>query len=90
MEDPDREEQLMRTSHKLLLRLRYDPAYDFSQVTLAYVSRGAAGNLATVHGPDIIRLSAEYFEVSRPEEPVCIPYHRIRTILYQGKIFWRR
>ena len=80
----------MRTSHQLLLRLWHDPAYDFSRVMVEYISRGAPGDRMVVHGPEITSLGAEYFEIFRPEEPVCIPYHRIRTIFYQEKIFWRR
>lgn len=80
----------MRTSHKLLLRLWHDPAYNFSQVTVEYVSRGAPGDRMVAQGPEIIRLDAEYFEIFRQEGPVCIPYHRIITIIYQDKIFWSR
>ncbi len=80
----------MRTSHQLLLRLWYDPQYDFSQVTIEYVSRGAPDDRMVIPGPEVIHLDAEYFEISRPEGTVCIPYHRIRTIFYQGEVFWRR
>ena len=80
----------MRTSHILLLRIRYDPACDFSRVSVEYVSRGAPADRGVVQGPDIISLDAEYFTVPGHDDPVCIPYHRIRAIQYDGRCIWRK
>lgn len=80
----------MRTSHTLLLRLRYDPACDFNLVSVDYLSRGAPADRAMVQGPDIISLDTEYFTITGYDEPVCIPYHRIRAIHYGDRCIWQR
>jgi uncharacterized protein (UPF0248 family) len=80
----------MRTSHRLLLRFWHDASYTFAEVTVRYVSRGSPGDMTEVRGAEISDLDSEYFEILRPGEVTCIPYHRIRSILYKGGVVWKR
>ncbi|MBN1167217.1 MAG: DUF504 domain-containing protein [Methanospirillaceae archaeon] len=80
----------MRTSHTLLLRLWHDPSFTFSLVEVTYCNRGAPGDETTVAGTDISGLLAEYFTILRSGQEVCIPYHRLRRICYQGRTLWSR
>jgi uncharacterized protein (UPF0248 family) len=78
----------MRTSHRLLLRLYHDPGYDFSRVEVEYVDRGAPGDRSTVQGERVLALDAQYLEVDAGTHVACIPYHRVRRILYDGEVVW--
>ncbi|MCX6681594.1 MAG: DUF504 domain-containing protein [Methanoregula sp.] len=80
----------MRKSHELLLKFRFDPRYSFSQVQVWYVDRGATGDHSCVDGVHIMTLDAYYMEIGTESETKRIPYHRIRKILYAGKVVWER
>lgn len=80
----------MRTSHRLLLRLYHDPAFDFDRVAVTYVDRGAPGDVSTVAGPAIRTLDAYYLEVTAAGRTTAIPYHRIREIRYGDRVLWSR
>jgi ferrous iron transport protein B len=47
----------MRTSRRLLLRFYHDPGYDFSQVEIEYVDRGAPDDRSKVQGDRIVALA---------------------------------
>jgi len=80
----------MRTSHKLLLRLWYDPEFDFSRVRITYVNRGAPHDLSDASGEAIAKLDSQYIEIYSGgyEGVTCIPYHRIRKIEYDNVVMW--
>ncbi|MCC7555317.1 MAG: DUF504 domain-containing protein [Methanoculleus marisnigri] len=80
----------MRTSHRLLLRFYHDPGYDFSRIEVEYADRGAPGDRSTVHGDRVVALDAQYLEVDAGTHVACIPYHRVRRILYDGEVVWER
>ena len=79
----------MRTSRRLLLRLYHDPGYDFSQVEVEYVDRGAPGDRSTLQGDRVVALDAQYLEVDAGTHVACIPYHRVRRIQYGGETMWQ-
>jgi len=79
----------MRTSRRLLLRFYHDPGYDFSQVEVDYVDRGAPDDRSKVQGDRIVALDAQYLEVDAGTHVACIPYHRVRQIRYEGETMWR-
>jgi uncharacterized protein len=79
----------MRTSHQLLLRLWHDPEYVFDRVRVVYVNRGAPGDRSCVTGDAIGRLDANYLEILSEIGVTCIPYHRIRQILYGDTVLWK-
>jgi len=81
---------MMRKSHELMLKFRVDPRYSFSQVQVWYVDRGTPGDHSVVDGRHIMALDAYYMEIGTALEPKRIPYHRIRKILYAGKVVWER
>ncbi len=80
----------MRTSHAILLRLYHDPQYDFSNVSVEYVNRGAPGDRSLVQGDHILKLEQGGMEIESVIGAVFIPYHRIRRITYDGKIMWEK
>ena len=80
----------MRKSHELLSKFRFDPRYSLSQVRVWYVDRGAPGDHSCVDGDHIRTLDSYYMEIGTELETKCIPYHRIRKILYAGKVVWER
>jgi uncharacterized protein (UPF0248 family) len=80
----------MRKSHELLLRFRYDPGYDFSHVRVRYLDRGAPEDASWAEGGRIRSLDAYTMEIVSGTGIKCIPYHRIRKILYEGEVVWER
>lgn len=83
----------MRTTHRILLRIWYDPECDFSLVVIGYLNRGAIGNCSRIHGSEITRLENRYIVLNRDsgfDEEVYIPYHRILWITYDEQMIWSR
>jgi uncharacterized protein (UPF0248 family) len=80
----------MRTSHRLLLRLYHDQQFDFKDVTVSYINRGAPQDRSEVAGPQIENLDRDYMEITSDRGPTAIPYHRITRILYRGIVIWDR
>lgn len=80
----------MLTSHELLLKYWHDARYEFSDVQVWYVDRGAHGDRSCSVGDEIRALEPYYFEVKSGSNSKFIPYHRIRKILYGNKILWER
>lgn len=80
----------MRTSRAHLLRLKHDPAFDFSQAVVEYVDRGAPGDISLVSGDKIINLEQGWMEIAAQGGVKFIPFHRIRRIAYQGSVLWEK
>lgn len=78
----------MRKSRELLLKYRFDPRFVFSEVEVWYADRGAPGDLSRAEGDRIGGLTPYYLEVLSETGTTCIPYHRIRRILYAGETVW--
>jgi hypothetical protein len=85
-----RDGNVMRKSHQILLKMRYDPRYSFDSVRVWYVNRGAPGDCSCVDGNLIQKLDAYYLEIATGDTTTCIPYHRIRKILYENIVVWER
>lgn len=80
----------MRTSHRLLLRLYHDQQFDFKDVTVRYINRGAPNDRSEVAGSQIENLDRDYMEIASVRGLTAIPYHRITRILYRGIVIWDR
>jgi uncharacterized protein (UPF0248 family) len=80
----------MLTSRAHLLRLKHDPAFDFSQAVVEYVDRGAPGDISLVSGDKIINLEQGWMEIAAEGGVNFIPFHRIRRIAYQGSVLWEK
>ena len=80
----------MRKSQALLLRLRYDPQYHFSQVCVDYIDRGAFGDRSLVFGRDIKVLGSSGMDIQSKDDVKHIPFHRVLRIRYQGVTVWER
>jgi uncharacterized protein len=80
----------MRTSHALLLKYFHDSRYSFDRISVCYTDRGAPGDMSCVDGDAIVKLDAYYFERKSTDGTTAIPYHRITSISYDGRIVWSR
>ncbi len=80
----------MRTSHLILLRLYHDPRYEFGKVVVKYADRGAPGDISSVGGNCILELEQGGMEIKSDMKAKFIPYHRIRSISYDGKAMWEK
>jgi hypothetical protein len=80
----------MLTSHELLLKFWHDSRYNFQEVRVEYVDRGAPGDRSSVSGMDIRILDAYYAEIISGQGVKYIPYHRIRKIMYNSTTIWER
>ena len=81
---------VMRKSHQILLKIRFDPRYSMDNIRVCYVNRGAPGDCSCVDGNRIQKLEAYYMEIAAGETITCIPYHRVRKILYENMVVWER
>jgi uncharacterized protein (UPF0248 family) len=70
------------------MRLRHDPKFDFGRVSVEYLNRGAPNDRSVISGVEIQKLDPGWMEVASPSGIVCIPYHRIRRIVYEGTTMW--
>jgi uncharacterized protein (UPF0248 family) len=73
------------TSHRLLQQYQYDDRYDFGQVCVWYIDRGAPENRSMARGPDIT-LDPYYLTIRTPVGEKPVPYHRILVITYYGAV----
>jgi uncharacterized protein len=80
----------MLTSHEILLKYWHDARYEFSDMRISYVDRGAPGDRSCVRGREIRTLEPYYFEISLESGTKYIPYHRIRKIQYGNETIWER
>jgi len=80
----------MLTSHALLLKYRHDPRFNFADVTVWYVDRGAPGDRSCARGPVITGMTDQYLEISTQAGIKYIPFHRLWRIAYCGKTTWER
>lgn len=80
----------MRTSHRILLRLLHDPAYDFAAVAVVFIDRGAPGDRSQVGGRAIAAIEGAHMVVETERGQKYIPFHRVLRILYQGQVIWER
>jgi uncharacterized protein (UPF0248 family) len=80
----------MLTSRSHLLRLRHDPAFDFSLAEVEYVDRGAPGNLSRTSGDKILQLEQGWMEIGAEGGTKFIPFHRVRRITYRGSMVWEK
>ena len=81
---------VMRKSHQILLKIRFDPRYSFDNIRVCYVNRGAPGDCSCVDGDQIQKIEAYYMEIAAGDTTTCIPYNRIRKILYENTVVWKR
>ena len=80
----------MLTSRTHLLRLRHDPAFDFSLAEVEYVDRGSPGDLSRISGDKIIKLEQGWMQIAAVDGVKFIPFHRIRRIIYRGSVVWEK
>ncbi len=80
----------MLTSHELLLKYYHDRRFNFEDVSVCYVDRGAPADENCVSGDRIAGLGPYCLEIASPSGVKEIPYHRILRISYQGMQTWDR
>ncbi len=80
----------MRTSRALLLKLRYDPRYEFSRATIEYINRGMPSDRSTARGDQIVSLERDGMEIESDLRTKFIPFHRLTRIYYDGITIWQK
>jgi len=78
--------------HELLARIRWDPEFGHGRFEIAYLDRRRGGlvrlPLDRIEAPPGERFS---FEAREEDGTVhTIPYHRVREVLRDGELIWRR
>jgi len=76
----------MATAKQELNELKWRPDRDFSAVEVAYVHRGAPGDVMVITGEQIVELGNSFMITVS----AAIPYHRVISISYKGKEIWKR
>jgi uncharacterized protein (UPF0248 family) len=98
------DERSVKTVRSVLNGLRWRSDRDFSLVEVRYIHRGVPGDIASVHGEDIIALEPWMMVIRRPpgaggQSPgsggpvpgqAAIPYHRIVRIFHDGIMVFER
>jgi len=78
------------TAREMLSSLMWRPDRDIGLVKVTYVHRGAPDDMASVHGKDIVSMSELFMLLSRDGKEVQVPFHRIRSISYDGEVVFTR
>ena len=76
----------MPNPRDILNKLKWKQEYDFSQVEIWYLHRGAPQDTKIITGKNIQNIGKTFMDTSS----ATIPYHRIMKIIYQGNILFQR
>jgi len=71
-------------------RMRHDPNFDITKAFFVFTHRGIEGEEKTWPIKDVMGISGMFAYMDSSYEDHMIPLHRIRKILYDGKVIWRR
>jgi len=70
----------------VLNEIKWKDEYDFTQVEISYIHRGATNDTKIIHGIDIVSLDHSFIQIQHS----MIPYHRVFKIKYKEKIVFER
>lgn len=76
----------MPTARELLNEYKWRSEFDFLQISITYIHRGAPDDTITITAEEIQQLGRSFFSTTSAE----IPYHRIIRIDYKNKPVWIR
>jgi uncharacterized protein (UPF0248 family) len=76
----------MVTAREKLNELKWREEFDFTEVQVVYIHRGAPNDVMFIGGNDIISLDRSFMQTTE----AYIPYHRIIQVQYKGEIIWKR
>jgi len=76
----------MNKIREILNELKWQEKYDFNQVEVWYVHRGATNDTKIVNGEDIIAVEKTFLQTN----DALIPHHRIFKIVYAEQILFDR
>lgn len=76
----------MTYPREILNRLRWTPGESLDDALIWYIHRGAPGDCLKVSGSEIRSLGKGFFEM----DEASIPYHRILSIDYRGRVLFEK
>lgn len=79
----------MRGPREVLNELKWRDG-SLAGVEVAYVHRGAPGDVNVVRAEDITDLGRSFFTVTEKRGPSSIPYHRVLVVARRGAPIWER
>jgi uncharacterized protein (UPF0248 family) len=71
---------------EILNKIKWDERFDFDQLEVVYLHRGAPDDLKRIYGREIVNIGKSFLSLEGAE----IPYHRIVKILYEGDVLFER
>jgi uncharacterized protein (UPF0248 family) len=74
----------MTYPREVLNELKWKPGMSLDKAEITYIHRGAPRDEMTIQGSDIIELERSFFVTQESK----IPYHRIKRIVYEGKLLF--
>jgi len=76
----------MNKIRDILNELKWQKKYDFRNVEVWYIHRGAINDTKRIHGDDIIAVEKTFLQTT----DAMIPHHRVFKIVYAGQILFDR
>jgi uncharacterized protein (UPF0248 family) len=73
---------------EILNKVKWDGRFDFDQLEVVYLHRGAPNDLKRIYGREIVNIGTSF--LSMKAEGAEIPYHRIIKILYEWEVLFER
>ena len=71
-----------------LNRLKWTGKLDKAEIVILH--RGAPGDRKTIRGSQLTEVKKGYFSFEAAGRETTIPNHRVREIMLDGKIIWKR
>jgi uncharacterized protein (UPF0248 family) len=76
---------MFKSKHPRLILNEIKWRFDLNRCKIYYIHRGAPEDTKIVHGSTIKKIDRAFLILEGGEQDVCIPYHRIFRIDYEGR-----
>jgi uncharacterized protein (UPF0248 family) len=78
--------------HDLLNRIRWDPEFGNGTFEIGYVDRFSKQEKRLTLQPELLEAKDHFsFQIALADgEAITIPFHRIKSVYKDGKVFWKR
>lgn len=80
----------MPTIREMLNKIKWSEKGGLAGLEIVILHRGAPGNRRVIRGEDIIDIAPRAIICSEGGGEVIIPYHRILSLIKDGKEVWSR
>ena len=76
----------MTNPREILNNIKWNPKYNFEDIEIWYIHRGAPNDTKIISGNDIVDLDKLFMHTTS----ASIPYHRIFKIIYKKEVIFVR